>query len=151
MAAQQNTDSMQQGRLSMAATGANLNCLEDRRVVIGKQCLLVSHSSLAHVNLLLQGGDAGLDLVHLWGGQAHQLVALPQASRGGSSGQVSCHHGGPPTQLVHKPDVHLLEKVLCRMVAGQYTQQWHVVGHSSDVRGAELRLNKAVAHYGSSG
>lgn len=96
----------------MAAAGANLNCLEDRRVVICQQGLLVSHSSLAHINLLLQGRDAGLNLIHLWGGEAHQLVALPQASRGGSSGQVCCHDGSPPPQLVHEPDVHLLEKVL---------------------------------------
>jgi len=97
---------------------ADLHSLEDRWVVVGKQSLLVRHSSLAHVNLLLNGGDAGLNLVHLGGCQAHELVAVPQAGRLWSPGQVCGHNGSPTPQLVHEPDVNLLQEVLQSMKQG---------------------------------
>ena len=96
----------------------DLHSLENGWVVVGQQSLLVRHSSLPHVNLLLYGGDAGLNLVHLGGCQTHELVAVPEAGRLRSPGQVCGHNGGSTPQLVHEPDVNLLQEVLQRMTQG---------------------------------
>ena len=67
---------------------ADLHSLEDRRVVVGQQRLLVCNSRLAHVDFLLDGGDTGFNLVYLRDCEAHQLVALPQSGWGWGPGQV---------------------------------------------------------------
>ncbi len=96
----------------------DLHSLEDRWVVVGQQSLLVRHSCLPRVNLLLYGGDAGLNLVHLRGCHTHELIALPETGRLWSPGQVCGHNGSSTPQLVHEPDVNLLQEVLQGMKQG---------------------------------
>ncbi|KAA6427333.1 MAG: hypothetical protein FRX49_01998 [Trebouxia sp. A1-2] len=58
------------------------------------------------------------------GCQTHELVAVPEAGRLQSPGQVCGHNGRSTPQLVHKPDVNLLQEVLQGMMQGSVLDQY---------------------------